>query len=236
MKILVAYTCVTNGTVTEEFASRFVASYLTFPAGREHELVIVCNGGPLSYYRGGLFTGLNCGFLPRSNNGWDLGGYREVANGIGKTADLLLCLGESVYFQAPNWLDRLAECFQKHGPGMYGFFSSHIVRAHLGTTAFATTPALLNSYTRPFNTRKDRYEFEHGKDAFWRLLAKRGIGSWLVTWDGCWNPMHWRLPPNIMFRGDQSNLLMRCNHTDRYEAASPKTKLYWQRACDQPFH
>jgi hypothetical protein len=57
----------------------------------------------------------------------------------------------------------------------------------------------------------------------------------LVTWDGDWSPRLWREPPNILWKGDQSNCLVRCNHLDRFDAASPAVKARWSKLADSPF-
>jgi len=56
-----------------------------------------------------------------------------------------------------------------------------------------------------------------------------------VTWDGTWDPFQWRYPDNILWRGNQTNCLVYCNHTDRYNAAPVETRRNWERGADQPF-
>jgi hypothetical protein len=117
---------------------------------------------------------------------------------------------------------------------MYGLFSSHLARAHMNTTAFAVDPRYLLGHAKVTNHR-ERYEFEHGERALWRRLANFNIPTLFVTWDGVWKPRQWRYPQNILWRGDQSNLLCWCNHTDRYAAAPPETKRNWEAGADQLF-
>lgn len=236
MRICLLYTCVTNGPLTADFAARFVSAYHAYPPGIEHETIFVCNGGPTS-----SDVGLICSMVPgatfmaRSNEGQDIGGYIDAARGPAKDADWIVCMGESVYAWQPRWLSRIAECLEQKGPGMFGPFSSNTVRAHLNTTMFATKPGLLTQYPLKIGTRAERYQFEHGEQSFWRWLKLMGKSSWLVTWDGCWRPEEWRGPRNIMWRGDQSNLVMKCNHSDKFDAAPVATRAGWQRYCDQPF-
>ena len=176
-------------------------------------------------------------FYPRPNDpGWDLSGFLDVASGPAKDADALLCLGESVHFNRAGWLNRLVQAWEHHGPGMYGPFASHSVRAHLNSTAFMCSPKDLLSYPqRVWKDRQDRYSFEHGPAALWRRLHQRGLPVFLVTWDGDWPPGHWRRPQNILWRGDQSNTLFACNHTDSFEAADDRTKRSWALKADAPF-
>lgn len=233
MKILIAYICVTQGRVTEEFSARFIGSYLACPPEAEHQTLIVCNGGPLRRELSVLFDPIGPAYLPRINDdGWDISGFMDVAAKV--PCDMLVCLGESVYFHRPGWLARTVKAWEKYGPGMYGFWASHLVRPHLNTTGFVTSPELLLQFPRPHN-RKERYEFEHGEHSFWRHVHSQALPAKLVTWDGVWDPFQWRWSPNILWRGSQENCLMYCNHTDRYRAAPVKTRQSWERAADQPF-
>lgn len=235
MKIALIYISVTGGPISHEYASKFLATYDAFPPGEQHDLIIACNGGPPSYEVGAMFSLFPCKLWPRNNEGWDIGAYIEAAKGPAAYSDLMICMGESVYFTKKGWLSRIVECASQFGPGMYGVFSSNAVRTHLNTSAFATSPELLLTYPRRVVTRADRYEFEHGETAYWRRMMATGRPAKLVTWDGFWNPEQWRKPNNILWRGDQSNMLLRCNHADGFDAADHITKARWQRSCDQPF-
>lgn len=234
MKIAVAYIAVTNGKVTDDFASRFCATYRQFPGGEPHSLTVVCNGGPLPRQTGLLFAGIKCSFYPRANTpGWDIDGYRDFARIT--DADMLCCFGESVHFHRAGWLTRIAEAWTKHGPGMYSPFGSHSVRAHLGTTAFICPPKKLLEYPMPTRNKQERYAFEHGPNSFWRWLRGEGMPAVMVTWDGEWHPGQWRFPPNILWRGDQSNCLMFCSHTDDYDRAPQYKRRGWEKYINRPF-
>lgn len=233
MKIAIAYIVVTSGRITLEFVSRFVASYHQFPPGQDHDTIIICNGGPVSNTIGSAFASMPCTFFPRPNQGWDIAGYIEAAKKPAKDYDLLLCLGESVYFHRAGWLKRIVECWKQYGPGMYGLFSSNVIRPHLQTTAFATAPHLLAAYPITIKDRETRYQFEHGPYSFWRWLAFSQKQTRLVTWDGCWPPAEWRMPSNILWRGDQSNCLAWCNHSDNWLKMDLPVKRSWGQFADQ---
>lgn len=235
MKIAVAYTAVVNGPLTEDYSTRFVATFHEYPPGVECDVIVICNGGMLPTRIALLFSGMNARMFPRSNEGWDVGGYIEAARGPCKDYDMMMCCGESVYFHREGWLKRIVEAWEKIGPGMYGPFSSNNVMSHLGTTAFACHPIMLTNYPVKVTERTSRYEFEHGKTSLWRRLAKMGVPVRLVTWDGEWEPMAWRVPNNILYRGNQTNCLMWCNHSDGFAAANIKRKRSWAATCDQPF-
>lgn len=236
MNIAVAYVVVTHGPITEEYASRFVATWIEYPPLTDCDLFLLCNGGPISTELGLIFSPLNPRMFPRENDGgFDISAYVAAARGPCSQYDAMLCLGESNYFHRQGWLLRLVQAWNRYGPGMYGPYSSNAVRAHLNTTAFFCAPETIKNYPKKVATRQDRYEYEHGEWALWRRVAALGMPVRLVTWDGEWEPVRWRMPRNILWRGDQSNLLMHCNHSDGYENANDKTKAVWSSRADRPF-
>ena len=236
MRICVAYTVVSQGPISDQFASRFVATFHEHPPGVECDLLVICNGGPLRTDLSLIFAPLRAQMFPRVNDeGKDITGYMDAARGPCKDYDAMLCLGESIYFTRAGWLRRLVEAWNKIGPGFYGPFGNNNVRPHLQTTAFFCPPVLLSRYpTRP-NNRPSRMEFEHGQKSMWRWVAGHGMPVRCVTWDGEWESRMWRMPQNILWRGDQSNLLMMNNHAQGWENAPPETKQVWSRNADSPF-
>lgn len=230
MSILAVYIAVTKDPLLVHNASRFAATYKEYPPGVPHRLIVACNGGELSPKNKAIFDGLPAEFYPRENDGgWDISAYQEVAREF--ESDLQVCLGASVYFHQRGWLARLVDCWSKHGPGMYGCFSSFLVRPHLNTTAFAVDTQLLK-LSSPVDSKSERYSFEHGVKAFWRRIAFTGNQTRLVTWDGCWEPKDWRKPKAILWRGDQSNCLVYCNHVDKFNGATPQVQQRWARGAD----
>ncbi len=235
MKIAIVYCCVTHGPKTADFAARFASSYHEHPPGIEHDVLVMCNGGPLPTEIGLLFAGLPALFVPRENDpGWDISAYLAAAHGPGAKYDFLLCLGETTYFHRAGWLKRIAEEWAKHGEGIYGCFSSHVLRPHLNTTAFATSPAMLRAYKRPVRNKRDRYQFEHGEESFWRQHYCQGKPALLVTWTEALGPRAWRNPPNIMWRGDQSNCLVWGRHVDMWFDAPPGQQQTLSVMADTP--
>lgn len=232
VRIAVVYTCVAGRESTLSYATRFVSTYHTFESGVEHDLFYMCNGGALDNACKAALSGLGGQFIERDNTGWDIGGYIFGAYGACKDYDMMFCLGESVYFHRPRWLVRLADSWQQGGVGIYGPLASYVVRPHLLTTAFATSPDLLRRYPHHVETKEQRYEFEHGKRSFWGWVNFLGKAAKLVTWDGCWGSMQWRVPDNILWRGTQSNCLVWCNHTDTYATGSKSVKAKWARMAD----
>jgi hypothetical protein len=241
MKVDVAYICVTDGPGTLHRITRFVATHHAFQAGAEHRLVPIFNGainsdGNTVAIHENLtnpFMSLNHSFFNRTNEGWDIGGYREAAHTVCKDADIMVCFGESVYFHRAGWLEHLVKAWEKFGPGMYGTLASFILRPHIQTTAFVTSPELLRKFPRKISTKDDRYEFEHGRHSFMSWLKLQQMPVKLVTFDGVYDEPMWRMPQNIIWKGDQSNCLVWCNHTDHYTHLTPTAKRNWQQVADR---
>jgi len=238
LKILLCYITVTGGAKTLEYAHRFACTYSQHPPGYPHDQVVVCNGGRPAPEMEFMYGILNNGarMLVRENDGgWDISAYIEVARDLGQDYDLMLCLGESIHFHRFGWLLRLVEAYRTHGPGMYGAFASNTVRAHINTTGFAISPRFLAEWPTPVTNRQERYDFEHGENSIWRRTQAEGFPTMLVTWDGFWHPQAWRVPANILWRGNQTNCLMYCSHTDNWFAADKERRARWLRMADAPF-
>lgn len=227
MKTLAAYVSVTGGDRTLDLATRFALSWRRFPpSNRELGLTVICNGGPPAWFMGPSFPELNPKWFPRPNIGADIGGYIDLARSL-EGFDAILCMGESVFFHRAGWMDRIEEVWNRLGPGFYGFFSSNLVNPHLNTTAFLCPPNLLAGYPEPVTNREQRYAFEHGKYSMWRRVQRLGLPVRLITWDGDYGPGEWRAPNNILWKGDQSNCLFFCIHTERWCNAPDGTRVRW---------
>ena len=243
LKILVAYIVVTGAPHGCDLArdkragylDRFVQTYQTNPPGVAHDLLAVCNGGePSSAVRAKLAS-IGAKFYVRPNDGGkDISAYQEVAEKFGDHYDFLVCLGESVFAHYPGWLARWAEARAQLGPGMYGLYGTNTVRTHLQTTAFGIDPKYLRAYSK-VTDNAGRMEFEHGHGALWRRVVISGGRAWLVTWDGVYEPREWRVAPNIIWRGDQTNCLLFCNHTTPYAEGDALLKFTFARNADSAF-
>lgn len=234
MRFLIAYVTVTGGSRTSFFAERFVSTFLQFPPKYDFHMLTVCNGGPIATPLGELLHGaIFTRFLPRPNVGGDIGAFIDVARD-NQHYDAILCCGESVFFHRSRWLERIAEVWCKHGPGLYGFYASNIIRRHLNTTAFCVSPELLRSWPEKVETKEQRYCFEHGPRPFWLHVQQMGRPVRLVMWDHDIPQSHWRCPPveDEFWRGDQSQCLMFCSHTDRFQNAVKGTRTLWTRNAD----
>lgn len=233
MRFLIVYVTVTGGERTENYAQRFTSSWRTFPPNSANlQLLPVANEGPMDQNVLRHFLYFCDSILTRDNSGHDIGAYIEAANRY-PNFDAILCLGQSVYFHRAGWLKRLEEVWREHGPGMYGFYASNIVRKHLNTTAFCTSPALLRGWNQKVETKEQRYDFEHGEKSFWKQVEALRMPVRLVMWNHDLAPWQWRTTENEFWRGDQSQCLMWCSHTDRFQNAVKATKTVWTRNADR---
>lgn len=218
-------------------AKAFITSYQRFQPIAEHQVVVVFQGKPadkdikLMFLK--AFPG--CEFFLHDDSGHDIGGYIAVAKDMvkrGAKVDAILCCGGSTFFQSHGWLARLAVAWGKHGSGMYGTVGTYEVAPHLCTTGFLCPPELLAAYPIKVVTRRQRYDFEHGPNAFWKITLAGGYPVKLVTWDEILDWQQWRTPRNIFRRGDQSNCLIYWHHHMKYATASPVTKAIMERHTD----
>jgi hypothetical protein len=236
MKIAAVYIAVTNGPHTTDHCAQFVASINDYPGLVQVDFWIACNGGPLTTEQILILSPLNPYYMPRVNDqGYDLSAYQDAVRGPCALYDAVLCLGESIRAVRMGWLQRLVSVWQRLGPGFYGFFGSNNVSPHMQTSAFFTSPDILRSYPIKIQTRAQRYEFEHGSRAMWRLMLQKGRPVRCITWDGEWLPHQWRQPPDILWRGNQGNLLFWNNHAMGWLTADPTTRLRWAAMADRPY-
>lgn len=231
LKIALIYIYVNGGGIHDQYARRFVRTYSQFPPGIDHNTIIAVNGGQISNAIRAMFSTIpNSRFFPRNNNGWDIGAYQEIASTL--KCDAMLCLGESVYYHRKDWMIPLVNAWVKYGEGIYGPYASYQNKPHLNTTAFMCSPALLQSYEQPIVTHAERYRFESTENNVSFRAIRHGLPTKLVTWDGTYEMGQWRSGKNIIRRGDQSNCLMWCNHTDGYFNSRGTNKKELELAMD----
>lgn len=212
------------GLQHDDYAARFVASYNLFPPRYPHQTVVVSNGrNPTSFARS-LFLQIPSEWFYHDNTGWDIGAYQALARTL--SCDVMLCFGQSVYFHKSGWMRRIVDAWQKRGPGYCSGTASYKIRPHLQTTGFWCPPRLIaDTCPNKIISRENRYEFEHGVKNLGTLAEKQGLTPLLVTWDGEYRRDKWRTPPNIIFRGDQTNCLYWTNHSDLYMNSNYMTRM-----------
>ena len=188
-------------------ARRFVDSYMRFPPGLcDHEIIVVVNcgrDGIKDYSR--IFSPLSCDFVMHDNQGKDIGAFQVLSRRL--DCDLMICLGAPVHVCRSGWLDRIRNVYEQEGPGLYGPWAFHQPKPHIRTTAFWLPPQLFRSYPHEIYNG-NRYEFEHGDRSIYAHATLQGMGTYQVTWDGCYANKDWHAVT-------AANTLFLDQHTDR---------------------
>lgn len=212
MKIIVVYVFPLNGA-RDYFdpAQRFLEGYHKYPAGVEHEVIVVCNGAPITEETRFLFGSIpNVRFMEHDNSGYDCGAFQHAARE--NSCDLMVFFGTTAYLKGPNWLARIEDSFKKRGPTLFGVMGNRgdmrfNVFPHIRTTCFWMPPSLLNEYPHLVSNPGQRYPFEHGPDCLTSWVKRRGLKPWVVAWSGEYQWEQWDSFPNGFHRGDQSDMI-----------------------------
>lgn len=231
MKVTVVYLHVLGGNQYTQNTTHFLRSYFANPPGHDHDTVIVFNNGkPTNADRAMFLSMPNVSFFEHDNAGFDIGAHIAVSKTL--KCDLAVYFGGTAYLQRAGWLARMVEASKKHGLGLYGSLSTFEVSPHLNTTGFWCHPIFVASYPIRVTNKPQRYDFEHGPNALWRIVTANGFPALLVTWCGEYGWKHWRTPPNIYRRGSQANCLTYFNHSTTYGLASPELKRILESHAD----
>lgn len=194
-----------------DLALRFIQSYTRFPANADHQMVVVCNGSPVTPEAEALFGEIpNCVFVEHDNSGYDIGGFEKVSREV--PADLMVFFGATAYVRGPGWLSRMVEAWKKHGDTLYGCMGNrgvpHVgVQPHIRTTGFFLSSSLFNAYPHKVSRPEQRYAFEHGKTCLTSWIKSRRLTPWLVYWNGEYQEPAWDSVPGGYHNADQHNLI-----------------------------
>jgi hypothetical protein len=230
MKISLVYTAVcgkSDPTAPEPdwyapYTKRFVDSYLKYPAGIEHELIICFCGGDPSIGMMELFDPIATSYASYRGPGWDIGAYQTVSERL--DADLAMFMAAPVNFIRADWLAPFKEAREVYGNGLYGPQASYENYPHIRTGCFACPPLLFNTYPHKIDSREKCCWFESGGgNPSWNFtgwMLANGYEARMVLPGRCCKLQAWRDPPNIFRRGDQSNLLIWDRHNDIYRESS----------------
>lgn len=226
MKIILVYVCPTEPGEHLDLAARFVTTYHEYHPGVPHQTVIISNGGSPTNEMRVLFStlGIPHDYFIHDDSGWDIGGFQTYAH-TRPECDFVLWLGGPAYFKREGWLKRMADVWVQSGPNLYGSLASYQITPHIVTTGFWCHPDLIRAYPKKVVTYQQRSEFEHWATSLTYLAFKLGMNPKLVTWDGEYPVNHWRTPPNIFRRGDQSNCLTYYRHTHFFDVQTEAERV-----------
>lgn len=192
-------------------AANFIASYNLHPAGIDHRLVVVSNGGPPTPDMRCLMDQINhpVEVFQHDNSGYDIGAYQAAAHAL--PCDMMVFFGSTAYLRGPNWLKRMAEAFEKHGSsalyGTMGNLGCGNIFPHIRTTSFWMAPMMLNMYPLRVTDPAHRYPAEHGPNCITQWFRNQGQKAIVVTWDQEYDWPSWDNNRNGFHQGDQSALI-----------------------------
>ena len=214
MNVICVYVFPTVAGPHFENAVRFITSYNMNPAGAEHRLVIVSNGGPPTLDMRSLIS-----TLPREpevfihdNSGYDIGAFQAAARSY--PCDMMVFFGTTAYLRGPGWLKRMVEAFERRGQaGLYGSTANQGNEAahvfpHIRTTGFWLSPAIMNMYPLRVTDPSHRYPAEHGQNSITQWCRAQGYRAWMVTWDAEYEWPNWDSIPGGFHRDKQEGLIV----------------------------
>lgn len=229
MKIQLVTIRVPQQRLYDGVTARWLDTYRRFMPATPHDLVVVDSDVAAPK---GEHADFSDDFRVYTGGGWDCGIWQWLAKT--SDADLLVCLNTSSYLHRPGWLERFAEAFTEHGPGLYGSMSSFYLSPHIRTPVYVFPPEIMRDYPVLCDSREKTYTFECAgmKQTFTSHCLAKGLPVKLVTWDECLDLADSRKPDNIFRRGDQSNILVKDRHCDNYEASDEAGKRELERQAD----
>lgn len=195
-----------------DLAVKFIQSYQRFPAGYDHQMVVVCNGSPVTDEAEYLFGGIpNCAFLEHDNSGYDIGGFQKVAREI--PGELMVFFGGTAYIRGPGWLARMVEAWQRNGDTLYGCMGNrgiaHVgVQPHVRSTGFFLSSSLFNQYPHLVTRPEHRYPFEHGPNCLTSWVKAHQKKPLIISWEGEYSESLWDSIPGGFQKGSQHNLVV----------------------------
>ncbi len=195
-----------------DLAERFVYSYCSNPPLRDHQMIVVSNGGAPDARAVDQFSRIGgTMFLKHDNSGQDIGAFQMAASKI--PCDLMVFFGASSYFRRPGWLRRMVSAYNCYGDGLYGSTGNQgdtrfNVWPHIRTTGFWCNPKLLNEHPLRVTDNSQRYPWEHGQDGLTSYALSKKLPAYVVGWD-CVVPLHQAdSMPGGFHNGTQHNLLV----------------------------
>jgi len=218
------------------YSERWARTYQQHPAGIEHEVRIVCCGGPPTDAIVELYAGIPHTWESYLGAGSDIGACQYAMKHV--DADFVVCMSTPVYLWKPGWLKRMADVREYFGDGLYGPMASNQNTPHIRTSCWGVDPKTFEKYPHVIDTREKACwaeSFDY-KDERWQIsnwyesIPKPVI---MMTWNGVHNRSDWRKPANIFRRGDQSACLVWDQHVDKYFAAHYHERLAFEKLADE---
>lgn len=209
MKVTIVYIFAATSPRYDDYASRFLYSYIKNPTDTDHDSIVVVNGAKPTTEIQCRFGALkNLSLFYHDNSGWDIGAFQNVARNV--QSDLMVFFGSTSYIKGYGWLDRMVQAYNRHGNHLYGSMGNQgggPVHAHIRTVGFWMNPKLFNEYPVKVNRLDQRYPFEHGPNNLTKWIWKQKRRAFVATWVKEYEYPNWDKIPNGFHRGNQSALL-----------------------------
>lgn len=203
---------------------RFLESYARYPAGVNHELVIINKGGGPDHWNG-LQT-FQC-----SDSGYDIHAYWRLA--AAQPADAYVFLNSYSRILAKNWCLNLTAPLVKHGlTGATGSWEKlhpeqSFPNPHIRTTGFALHGSLIPGIRWPMGLEKAACnEFEAGNWSLTRQVMAMGLKPLVMDKEEDGSPAEYFNNRRVFRVGEQEDLLIADNRTDHYAGAGPEERAY----------
>jgi hypothetical protein len=221
----------------------FLSSYGKYPAGFDHDLVIIFKGfnndSELKQYNE-LLVGVKHQPLFIPDIGFDIETYFTVSKYF--NANYILFLNSYSVILDTQWLKKFHDIAKKDGVGLVGATGSYesfhlnlpesekmhfksFPNPHIRTNAFMLSSCILDMLdVEPIVTKMDAYKFESGTNGLTGQIIKMNLQPLVVGRNGYGYPIkEW--PISNTFRSqNQENLLISDNHSASYMNSDNLTK------------
>lgn len=230
----------------EESCGRFIASYLSHPAGCDHRLYVITKGFSSAADEARLrelLAPVPHTQIAVADDSFDIGAYRDWAFGVNEELACLFNTASEIL--GDLWLLKLLVNFRHPGVGIVGATGSFeslghhfkgfppFPNPHVRTNACLLRREVYLAATsgRRFATKEDTYQFESGPNGLTRHIEQAGLVPLVVGRNGRgYARKMW--PVSDTFRqGRQLNVLVGDRNTRGYAACTwPEKKFLASRA------
>lgn len=242
-KITVAYLAYYNNQIGYDISivENFLALYNKYPAGIEHELVILAKNWSDDKAFDKLCNlakdnGLKVIYLP--DDGFDIGAYFRASDIL--KSEYVYFIGSNIEICAENWLKYSYEAFKKDKSiGLVGAMGSYeegrsgiFPNPHIRTTCFMIKNELFNKYANSQKfpqTKEDTWDLEHCKNSLSNFVVNSGLSLVVVNSDGeIFYPDSWPYSETYI-SNNNAKKIMSDKWARRYETAEDDFKPFIEK-------
>lgn len=205
-----------NWDTFQPFIKRFCDSFKDFPPGCDYTLYAMNIWGEPTDAVREMFYGLKARFVPYYGGGMDLGCAQTLAHVLPDDT-FMVCATSRTYFHRKDWLLRLVQAREQHGPALFGVTASKEGgRLHLCTRSFCLDAAEFRRYPTKIVSRDQGVFFECGDGCLLEFMEGIGRKAYVVGWSGVYEKDKWFEIGHGFRRGSQNDVLIWDKHTEKY--------------------